>query len=108
MLLRLGHGVILALQPSKIAGLPPRSPRSEGGFRRYGQNDLEALAFVRRVQGLGFKPSEIRGLLRLRGNRMQPCALVQRRFCSCAEQAAARVPVCEDPEVSAARLPLLP
>ena len=61
-------------------GLLPRPPRTEGGFRRYGDNDVETLAFVRRVQGLGFKLSEIRALLRLRGDRMQPCAPVQRRL----------------------------
>lgn len=61
-------------------GLLPRPPRTEGGFRRYGENDVETLAFVRRVQRLGFKLSEIRGLLRLRGNRLQPCAPVQRRL----------------------------
>lgn len=61
-------------------GLLPRPPRTEGGFRRYGENDMETLAFVRRVQGLGFKLSEIRGLLCLRGNRLQPCAPVQRRL----------------------------
>lgn len=61
-------------------GLVPSPPRTEGGFRRYGDNEVETLAFVRRVQGLGFKLSEIRGLLRLRGDRMQPCAPVQRRL----------------------------
>src|SRR5258705_11939456 len=61
-------------------GLLPRPPRTEGGFRRYAENDVETLAFVRRVQGLGFKLSEIRGLLRLRGNRLEPCAPVQRRL----------------------------
>ena len=61
-------------------GLLPRPPRTEGGFRRYGESDVETLAFVRRVQGLGFKLSEIGGLLRLRGNRLQPCAPVQRRL----------------------------
>jgi len=61
-------------------GLLPRPPRTEGGFRRYGENDVETLAFVRRVQGLGFKLSEIRGLLRLRGNLLQPCAPVRRRL----------------------------
>ena len=61
-------------------GLLPRPPRTEGGFRRYGDSDVETLAFVRRVQDLGFKLSEIRGLLRLRGNRLQPCAPVQRRL----------------------------
>jgi DNA-binding transcriptional MerR regulator len=41
---------------------------------------VETLAFVRRVHGLGFKLSQIRGLLRLRGDRLQPCAPVQRRL----------------------------
>lgn len=62
------------------SGLLPRPPRTEGGFRRYEENDVETLAFVRRVQGLGFRLSEIRGLLRLRGERSQPCAPVQRRL----------------------------
>jgi MerR family transcriptional regulator, copper efflux regulator len=60
--------------------LLPRAPRTQGGFRQYGENDVETLAFISRVQGLGFKLSEIRGLLRLRGNRVQPCAPVQRRL----------------------------
>ena len=61
-------------------GLLRRPPRTEGGFRRFAENDIETLAFVRRVQDLGFKLSEIRGLLRLRGNHLQPCAPVQRRL----------------------------
>ena len=61
-------------------GLLPRPPRTAGGFRRYAENDVETLAFVRRVQGLGFKLTEIRGLLRLRGNRLQPCGPVQRQL----------------------------
>ena len=60
--------------------LLPRAPRTEGGFRQYGESDVETLAFIRRVQGLGFKLREIRGLLRLRGDRFQPCAPVQRRL----------------------------
>src|SRR5437016_9695910 len=57
-----------------------RAPRTEGGFRQYGEDDLETLGFIRRVQSLGFKLSEIRALLRLRGNRLQPCAPVRRRL----------------------------
>lgn len=60
--------------------LLPRATRTEGGFRQYGESDVEKLAFIRRVQGLGFKLSEIRGLLKLRGDRLQPCAPVQRRL----------------------------
>src|SRR5258708_7266042 len=60
--------------------LLPRAARTEGGFRQYGETDIETLAFIRRVQGLGFKLSEIRGLLNLRGSRLQPCAPVRRRL----------------------------
>jgi MerR family transcriptional regulator, copper efflux regulator len=62
------------------SALLPRAARTQGGFRQYGENDLETLAFIRRVQGLGFKLSEIRGLLSLRGSRVQPCAPVRRRL----------------------------
>jgi MerR family transcriptional regulator, mercuric resistance operon regulatory protein len=60
--------------------LLPRPAPTQGGFRRYGEGDVETLAFIRRVQGLGFKLSEIRGLLNLRGSRMQLCAPVRRRL----------------------------
>jgi DNA-binding transcriptional MerR regulator len=60
--------------------LLPRPPRTSGGFRRYGESDVETLAFIRRVQGLGFTLSEIRGLLKLRGNHLQPCAPVRRQL----------------------------
>ncbi len=60
--------------------LLPRAARTEGGFRQYGESDVETLAFIRRAQGLGFKLGEIRALLRLRGNRLQPCAPVRRRL----------------------------
>jgi MerR family transcriptional regulator, copper efflux regulator len=60
--------------------LLPRPPRTPGGFRQYGETDVETLAFIRQVQGLGFKLSEIRGLLHLRGSRLQPCAPVRRRL----------------------------
>ncbi len=57
-----------------------RAPRTEGGFRQYGEDDLETLGFIRRVQGLGFKLDEIRSLLSLRGSRLQPCGPVRRRL----------------------------
>jgi len=61
-------------------GLLPKAARTQGGFRQFGEQDLETLAFIRRVQGLGFRLSEIRGLLTLRGNRTHPCAPVRRRL----------------------------
>jgi MerR family transcriptional regulator, copper efflux regulator len=62
------------------SALLPRAARTQGGFRQYGERDIETLSFIRRVQGLGFKLSEIRGLLSLRGSRMQPCTPVRRRL----------------------------
>ena len=55
-------------------GLLPRAQRTEGGFRRYGENDVETVAFVRRVQGLGFNLSEIRGPAAAGGSFAALCA----------------------------------
>jgi DNA-binding transcriptional MerR regulator len=60
--------------------LLPRPAPTQGGFRQYGERDVETLAFIRRVQGLGFKLNEVRGLLGLRGSRVQPCAPMRRRL----------------------------
>jgi len=60
--------------------LLPRASRTQGGFRQFDDSDIETLAFIRRVQGLGFKLGEIRSLLELRRNRVQPCAPVRRRL----------------------------
>lgn len=60
--------------------LLPRAVRTEGGFRQYSETDVEILAFIRRAQCLGFKLSEIRGLIDLRGTRLQPCSPVRRRL----------------------------
>jgi DNA-binding transcriptional MerR regulator len=43
--------------------LLPRAPRTEGGFRQYGEGDIEMLGFIRRAQGLGFTLDEVRELL---------------------------------------------
>lgn len=60
--------------------LLPRPRRTAGGFREYAETDVETLEFIRRAQGLGFKLSEIRNLLRLRANHLQPCAPVRRQL----------------------------
>ena len=60
--------------------LLPSPPRTQGGFRQYGESDVETLGFIRRVQNLGFTLREIRDLLELRRNRLQPCAPVRRRL----------------------------
>ena len=56
------------------SSLLPSPPRSAGGFRQYGEGDVETLGFIRRVVGLGFTLREIKELLGLRHTRLQPCA----------------------------------
>ncbi len=60
--------------------LLPRPPRTPGGYRKYGESDVETLEFIRRVQNLGFTLKEVRNLLELRRSRLQPCAPVRRRL----------------------------
>jgi DNA-binding transcriptional MerR regulator len=84
--MRIGHvAKRTGLTPDAIRfyerkSLLPRPPRSTGGFREYGETDIETLTFIRRIQTLGFKLTEVRNLLDLRQTRRQPCAPVQRRL----------------------------
>lgn len=55
--------------------LPPPS-RSAAGYRRYGDDDLARLRFVRRAKALGFTLGEIRELLSLSGRRGEDMAAV--------------------------------
>ena len=45
--------------------LVPKPPRSAGGHRLYGQEDVQRLAFIRRSRELGFSLDEVRALLAL-------------------------------------------
>jgi MerR family transcriptional regulator, mercuric resistance operon regulatory protein len=54
---------------------PP--PRTAGGRRIYGANDLRILVFIRRARELGFSLDEIRALLRLRGPAKASCREVR-------------------------------
>ena len=60
--------------------LLPSPSRTPGGFRQYGEGDVETLEFIRSAQDLGFTLNEIRELLELRSNRLQPCAPVRRQL----------------------------
>lgn len=54
-----------------------RPRRTEGGFRLYTDQDIEAVLFVRRAQRLGFSLPQIRELLSLSRNRGRSCAAVR-------------------------------
>ncbi len=60
--------------------LLPHASRTAGGFRRFGESEIETLPFIRRVQGLGFTLNEVREFLELRQSRVQPCVPVRRRL----------------------------
>ena len=59
-------------------GLMPRTARSEGGHRLYGDADVRRLGFVCRGRELGFTLDQIRTLLRLVDGGRYTCAHVRR------------------------------
>jgi len=48
-------------------GILPKAERKASGYRRYGEDDVARLRFVRRAKALGFTLVEIRDLLALSG-----------------------------------------
>ncbi len=58
-------------------GLLKRPPRTEGGFRLFRLEDVEALKFIRQAQNLGFSLQEVRELLILQGHGIRACEHVR-------------------------------
>ncbi|UOM35229.1 helix-turn-helix domain-containing protein [Acuticoccus sp. I52.16.1] len=54
-------------------GLMPEPGRTEGGQRRYGEAELDRLAFIRHARQLGFPLDAIRELLDLSDHPSRPC-----------------------------------
>jgi DNA-binding transcriptional MerR regulator len=54
-----------------------RPPRTEGGFRIFGREDIERIRFIRSVQQLGFSLPEIRELVVLRRDHGEACSHVR-------------------------------
>ena len=59
-------------------GLLPEPGRTTGGQRRYGDSDLDRLAFIRHARQLGFTLDAIRELLELSDNPSRSCEDVDR------------------------------
>lgn len=55
-------------------GILPKPDRQASGYRRYGEDDVARLRFVRRAKALGFTLVEIRDLLALSGRRAEDMA----------------------------------
>ena len=60
------------------AGILDRPARTESGYRLYGKNVLERIAFIKRAQLLGFTLDEIRQLIVHKKAGENPCAHVRR------------------------------
>src|SRR5215467_651797 len=54
-----------------------RPPRTEGGFRLFGREDIERIRFIRSIQQLGFSLPEIRELLVLEREPNEACSHVR-------------------------------
>jgi MerR family mercuric resistance operon transcriptional regulator len=57
-------------------GLLPSPPRSSAGYRRYSEQSVEELRFIRKAQSLGFSLDEIGGILKLSRSGETACAHV--------------------------------
>ncbi|AJY47405.1 MerR family transcriptional regulator [Martelella endophytica] len=58
----------------ETSGLIRPAERSEGNQRRYGEDELERLAFIRHARDLGITIDAIRELLELSAHPEEPCA----------------------------------
>ncbi len=54
-------------------GLLPKPPRSEAGYRRYGEDAVDRLRFIQGAQRLGLRLREIGDLLMIRDTGKCPC-----------------------------------
>lgn len=58
-------------------GLLPPAPRTTAGYRKFSENTIDRLAFVKRAKSLGFSLEEIRELLLLQDEHADACAEVR-------------------------------
>jgi Cu(I)-responsive transcriptional regulator len=52
-------------------GVIPKANRTQSGYRRYSENDVHVLRFVKRARGLGFTMPEIKKLVGLWRNKQR-------------------------------------
>jgi MerR family copper efflux transcriptional regulator len=59
------------------AGLMPPAPRTDAGYRQYGETDIHTLRFIRHARDLGFSIRQIAELVELWHNRSRPSRQVK-------------------------------
>lgn len=57
-------------------GLLPTPPRATSGYRRYDEQAVETLRFIRNAQALGFSLAELAGIFELSRAGQPPCSRV--------------------------------
>lgn len=58
-------------------GLLPKPSRTPSGYREYGPEDTERLAFIHKAKRMGLSLEEIRGILRIHDQGERTCSHVQ-------------------------------
>lgn len=58
-------------------GVLPEPDRTESGYRRYGDNQVELIRFVKRARSLEIPLADIRQIVELRTGGQAPCAVVR-------------------------------
>ena len=62
----------------ELLSLLPKVGRTEAGYRRYSDNEVHTLRFIKRSRDLGFSMAEIADLLKLWQDRKRPSAGVKK------------------------------
>lgn len=75
---RLTNTKVQTIRYYEQIGVMPEPMRTENGQRRYGQAQLDRLAFIRHSRELGFSLPQIRSLLDLSDRPDRPCAEADR------------------------------
>lgn len=60
-------------------GLLPKPERTDSGYRKYDEETVRVLLFVRRAQELGFTLREVQSLLALSGRPDAPCSEIREK-----------------------------
>ena len=72
-------------------GLLPDVPRTDSGYRQYGETEVHTLRFIKRARDLGFSMAEISDLVDLWRNRRRSSASVRKIAQQHAQNLGARI-----------------